>query len=96
MKKSNVIESRRTIISAEVRKRVDFSFQIVDRIQDLLDERGLRQKDLALMLNKNESEISKWMRGTHNFTIDTILNIEKVLGSPILEVVTTSHKQMAV
>ncbi len=39
------------------------------------------------MLDKNESEISKWMRGTHNFTIDTIAQIEKALGEPILQVV---------
>ena len=38
------------------------------------------------MLGKKESEISKWMRGTHNFTIDTISSIESVLGYPILQV----------
>ena len=59
---------------------------IVDRIHAILEERGLKQKDLANMLGKKESEISKWMRGTHNFTIDTISSIENVLGSPILQV----------
>ncbi len=39
------------------------------------------------MLDKNESEISKWMRGTHNFTIETISQIENVLGVHILQVV---------
>lgn len=39
------------------------------------------------MLNKKESEISKWMRGTHNFTLDTISSIEQALGLPILSVV---------
>lgn len=63
------------------------SFLIVDRIHAVLEQRGLRQKDLASMLDKNESEISKWMRGTHNFTIDTIAQIEKALGEPILQVV---------
>ncbi len=38
------------------------------------------------MLGKKESEISKWMRGTHNFTIETISSIENVLGYPILQV----------
>ncbi|WP_275441315.1 helix-turn-helix domain-containing protein [Lepagella muris] len=47
----------------------------------------MRQKDLASMLDKKESEISKWMRGTHNFTIETISQIEKVLGEPILQVI---------
>lgn len=38
------------------------------------------------MLGKSEAEISKWMRGTHNFTLDTILNIEEALQEPILTV----------
>lgn len=60
---------------------------IVDRIHYILEEKGLKQKDLATILGKKESEISKWMRGTHNFTIDTILTIENALGQPILQVV---------
>ena len=87
MKRSSIIDSRRAKVSEEVRRRVDLSFLIVDRIHAVLEQRGLRQKDLASMLDKKESEISKWMRGTHNFTIDTIAQIEKVLGEPILQVV---------
>ncbi len=87
MKRSSIIESRRKRVSAEIRRRVDLSFLIVDRIHSILNERGLKQKDLASMLGKKESEISKWMRGTHNFTIDTISSIENVLGEPILKVV---------
>lgn len=87
MKRSSIIEARRAKVSPEVRRRVDLSFLIVDRIHTILEERGLRQKDLASMLDKNESEISKWMRGTHNFTIETISQIEKVLADPILQVV---------
>lgn len=87
MKRSSIIESRRAKVSPEVRRRVDLSFLIVDRIHAVLEERGLKQKDLAALLDKKESEISKWMRGTHNFTIDTISSIESALGTPILQVV---------
>ncbi len=87
MKRSSIIEARRAKVSPEARRRVDLSFLIVDRIHAVLEQRGLRQKDLALMLDKKESEVSKWMRGTHNFTIETISQIEKALGEPILRVV---------
>ena len=40
-----------------------------------------------MQLGKKEAEISKWMRGTHNFTIDTLVSIEQALDAPILEVV---------
>ena len=43
-------------------------------------------KDLAEALGKNEAEISRWMRGTHNFTIRTLAKISNVLGTPIVGV----------
>ncbi len=86
MKRSSVLEQRRKLVNPEVRQSVDLSFQIVDRIHEILTERNLRQKDLAILLGKNEAEVSKWMRGTHNFTIDTLVSIEKALNAPIVEV----------
>lgn len=87
MKRSSIIEARRAKVAPEVKNSVNLSFMIVDRIHAILEKRGLRQKDLANMLGKKESEISKWMRGTHNFTIDTLVAIEYALGEPILQVV---------
>ena len=91
MKRSSIIEARRAKVSPEVRRSVHLSFLIVDRIHAILEERGLKQKDLANMLGKKESEISKWMRGTHNFTIDTISSIENVLGQAILQIDETNR-----
>jgi hypothetical protein BACCOPRO_00729 len=88
MKRNSIIGARRTIVSPEVRRRVDLTLLIVDRIHSILEEKGLKQKDLASMLGKKESEISKWMRATHNFTIDTITSIENALGTPILQIAT--------
>ena len=86
MKRSSIIEARREHVNPLVRQRVDLSFQIVDRIHDILVAKGLKQKDLALLLGKKEAEISKWMRGTHNFTIDTLVSIEEALDATIVQV----------
>lgn len=43
----------------------------------------MTQKDLANLLGKKESEISKWMTGTHNFTLRSIAKIEKALNVSI-------------
>ncbi|WP_288532066.1 helix-turn-helix transcriptional regulator [uncultured Bacteroides sp.] len=82
-----MFEKRRKAISDEARKSVSMSFAIVDRIHEILTTKGWKQKDLADKLGKSEAEISKWMRGTHNFTIDTIVAIEAALGESILKVV---------
>ncbi len=86
MKRSSILEKRRKAVSPEARASVALSFRIVDRIHDILEEKGLKQKDLAERLDKSEAEISKWMRGTHNFTIDTLVAIETALEAPILQV----------
>ena len=73
-------------VNPEIRDSVALSFRIVDRIHEILEEKGLKQKDLAQRLGKSEAEISKWMRGTHNFTIDTLVSIEDALGAPVIQV----------
>ncbi|WP_343701977.1 helix-turn-helix transcriptional regulator [Chitinophaga sp.] len=64
---------------------VSKSFDISERILNALDRRGWTQKDLAEKLSKKESEISRWMKGTHNFTLETIAKIELALGETILD-----------
>lgn len=86
MKRSNILEKRRRLVSPDARVKVAMSFLIVDRIHDVLEQKGLKQKDLAERLGKSEAEISKWMRGTHNFTIDTLVSIEAALGATIIQV----------
>ena len=87
MKKNPRIENRRKSIPHEIDLFITKSFNIVDRIYEVLLAKNLDQKDLALLLNKNESEISKWMSGTHNFTLKTISRIESALETPIIMVV---------
>ena len=58
MKKNSLFEARRKSISNETREFVSFSFEIVDRIHDILESKGLKQKDLAVLLGKSDAEIS--------------------------------------
>ena len=87
MKTNSLLEKRMANVPKDVQDSVNLSFDVVDRIHDILQAKGLTRKDLAWMLGKNESEISKWMRGTHNFTLSTITKIENALGEKILSVV---------
>ena len=53
---------------------------------NMLEDRGLKAADLARMLKKTPSEISKWLTGTHTFTTKTITKIETVLGEDIIHI----------
>ena len=76
---------RKTLLQVpqETKNRISKSFDITDQILDILERKGISQKDFAELLGKNESEISKWMKGTHNFTEETISKIELALGEPV-------------
>jgi len=96
MKKNPRFEERRKSIPKEIDVFVNRSFDIVDRIHEILRLKNLSQKDLADLLGKQESEVSKWMTGTHNFTLKTLVKIEDVLGFPIIKVINkekTTEKQ---
>ena len=87
MKNNPRLEKRRKSIPYEIKLFITRSFDIADRIHEVLQAKNLDQKDLALLLNKKESQISKWMSGTHNFTLKTISRIESALETPIIVVV---------
>lgn len=92
MKKNRILDKIRKYRSKYVEIFVDYTFDLSNRIQFLLDKNSMDQKDLAKALGKNESEISKWMSGSHNFTLKTIARIEDVLGDKLLEIVNEEHK----
>lgn len=73
-------------IPEDTRAELEMSYAIADRIAEILKSKGLTQRDLAVMLGKRESEVSKWLTGRHNFTTNTIARIQLALGDDIIRV----------
>jgi transcriptional regulator with XRE-family HTH domain len=63
---------------------VDKSMEIANYILQVMDRKGLKQKDLAERMGKTEAEVSKWLGGMHNFTVRSLAKIEAALGSTIM------------
>ena len=63
---------------------VDENMAIVDYIHQLLDEKKMKPVDLARKLEKTPAEISKWLSGTHNLTLQSITKIETALDEDII------------
>jgi transcriptional regulator with XRE-family HTH domain len=59
---------------------------IVVRVHQILREQGISQKELAERLGKTPSEISKWLSGSHNFTLTSLAKVQAELGETILYV----------
>lgn len=73
-------------IPAPVQAEVDLSFEISDRIDALMRQRGLSKKQFADALGRRPSEITKWLSGQHNFTIATLAMLSSFFGKPIVTV----------
>ena len=84
--KSKIAERMLAKMPEDVKLFVNKYADIVVRINQLLTEKGLSQKDLAEKLDKKPSEISKWLNGEHNFTLRSIAKLEAELGETILYV----------
>jgi len=65
--------------------QVSTKMQIAARLQDLITAAGLSKGAFAEKVNKNPSEITKWLSGTHNFTLDTLSEIALSLQVPVAE-----------
>jgi transcriptional regulator with XRE-family HTH domain len=73
-------------IPAETHIFIQKYTDILDRVQAILERKGMKRRDLALALGKSESEVSKWLAGEHNFTLKSLAKLEAVLGEEILVV----------
>lgn len=64
---------------------------LLPRVFELLQERNMKQRDFAKALGKTETEVSRWLSGTHNLTLATIAKMATVLGDDIITT-TQSHR----
>lgn len=74
-----------------LKTQVQLSFEVSDRIDALLKQKGMTQKELARLTHTSEAAVSKWLSGTHNFTFSTIGKISAVLGAPIINVASSTN-----
>lgn len=81
---SRTLEEMLGPIPTNIQAEVDLSFEISDRIDALMRQRGLSKKQFADALGRRPSEITKWLSGQHNFTISTLAMISSFFGQPII------------
>lgn len=80
--------------SPETKQFVRKYGELVNRIQQALKEKGWSQKDLAIAMDKQPSEISKWLNGEHNLTFKSIVKLEQELGVELLYIPKTVTVEM--
>lgn len=80
----NIVDRIRERVRPENRIFVSKNIEISNQISQILEEKGWTQKEFARKMDKNESEICKWMSGLHNLTLKSICLMEAVLEEDLI------------
>lgn len=84
---SDLIDHLLDNIKPEEQEQIDYKMKLAAKIYAALKDKGWKNLDLAKALDlKSPSLVSKWLSGTHNFTIDTLVDIQRVLDIRLLDV----------
>ena len=86
MKTSELFHKALSEVPNDLKIQIDLSWAISDKLAAILEERGMTQRDFAKIVGKTETEVSRWLGGTHNFTLKTIPKISSMLGCDLISV----------
>lgn len=73
-------------VSPAVLSEVQLSADIIARIDALLKEKNMTQRELARKLGRSEAVVSRWTTGFPNLTLKSIAEISTALGAPLVQV----------
>ncbi|NCA85666.1 MAG: XRE family transcriptional regulator [Clostridia bacterium] len=83
-KLKEMLEKIRERTTPEQSQFVNDNMEIVDYIYEVMEKKNMRPADLAKALGKTPAEISKWLSGSHNFTLLSLSKIAAVLDETII------------
>ncbi len=81
---SKIVEELKEEVSPPLKGLISKRMSLAAKIDGALNEKGLTNQEFAFMMGKKPSEISRWLSGTHNFTTETLWEIERVLNIQLL------------
>ena len=84
--KKEWFKSKVAAVSPEILSEMQMSAAIVARIDLLLTEKNMTQRDLARKLGKSEAVVSRWITGFPNFTLRSLSQLSAALGEPLIQV----------
>ncbi|MBV7530668.1 helix-turn-helix domain-containing protein [Chitinophaga sp. sic0106] len=84
---SELLEDLVGKITPAEQEKVDYKMGIAAKIGFAMKKKGWKQIDLMKALDINSpSIISKYLSGTHNFTVDTLIEIGQALDIDLLNI----------
>jgi ribosome-binding protein aMBF1 (putative translation factor) len=91
-KEKNRARKHRSSVVEEIKRKMDplasarskKKLIIAYKIAEALDKKGMKRIELAALFGKEPSEVTRWTSGDYNFTLDTLSDLEEILGVQLL------------
>ena len=86
MKQNRQFHEQLSNVSPAVKREMEWSCAIIDKIDMILKRDGITQRDLARRIGCNETQITRWTRGFPNYTLSSLAKLSDALGEPLIQV----------
>lgn len=83
---SDILSAILSEITPEEQEKTNKRMMLAAKLDKARVKKGWSKKELADQLGKRPSEITKWLSGTHNFTIETLFDLEIKLETRLINV----------
>lgn len=74
--------------------RIKSRMCVAAKIADALKQKGMTQRELARLMGKKPSEISRMFTGTMNLTHDTMFDLQQALGIELINVASSGIREV--
>ena len=71
-------------VSPEIKIEMQLSAEIIAKIDSILKEKNITQRELAKKMGKSEAVVSRWTTGFPNLTLRSIAELSVALGEPLI------------
>lgn len=68
----------------ELTAALEKKMMLAAKIYEALQAQNISKRAFAERLNISPSLVTKWLSGQHNFTVETLVKIERILGIELL------------
>lgn len=82
--KENWFKEKIKGVDPAIAAEVQLSADIIARIDKILKEKNMTQRDLARKLGKSEAVVSRWTTGFPNLRLSSIAQLSIALGEPLI------------
>lgn len=81
---SHLLDSLISEIDPLEQSKVDVKMGVSASIATAMDSKGLSKQDLQKAMGASPAKVRRWLSGTHNFSIDTLVELEFALNLTLL------------